>query len=503
MAEIVPRWEWRTFGRVAPSAAAAFDALVPTRVEETDEIYLLAPGGDNLKVRDGLMDVKVHRETDAAGLQRFEPILKAPFPLDAAAAQVVFQGLRQEVPAVPPDGLTLDALIAAATAAPAGGRRVVRIHKERTRYLLGGCQAERSVFEAEGHRTTTIAVESTDAAAVLAAVEELGMRDYRNLDVPTGLRLLIDRVPERYAVIDVGTNSVKFHVAELDADGNGPWRTVADRAVVTRLGEGLEQTGEIGPEPLERTARAISAMADEARSLDVRAITVVGTAGSRMARNRAEVVRTVRAHAGLPLDVISGEDEGRLAYVAVAAGVGLGDGTIVAFDTGGGSSQFTFGHGADVDERFSLDVGAVRITERFGLDQAASARVVGDALAALAEELSPLDGRPRPDAVVAMGGAVTNLAAVKHALAAYDPDVIQGTRLERAEIDRQIELYRSMDAEGRRSIIGLQPARAEVILAGACIVRTIIDKLQCEHVTVSDHGLRHGVRLERYGTGER
>ena len=254
------------------------------------------------------------------------------------------------------------------------------------------------------------------------------MRDYCNLDVPTGLRLLIDRVPERYAVIDVGTNSVKFHVAELDADGNGPWRTVADRAVVTRLGEGLEQTGEIGPEPLERTARAISAMADEARSLDVRAITVVGTAGSRMARNRAEVVRTVRAHAGLPLDVISGEDEGRLAYLAVAAGVGLGDGTIVAFDTGGGSSQFTFGHGADVDERFSLDVGAVRITERFGLAEAASARVVGDALAALAEEFSPLDGRPRPDAVVAMGGAVTNLAAVKHALAAYDPDVIQGTR---------------------------------------------------------------------------
>ena len=65
------------------------------------------------------------------------------------------------------------------------------------------------------------------------------------------------------------------------------------------------------------------------------------------------------------------------------------------------------------------------------------------------------------------------------------------------------ELYRSLDAEGRRSITGLQPARAEVILAGACIVRTIIDKLQCEHVTVSDHGLRHGVRLERYGTGER
>jgi exopolyphosphatase/guanosine-5'-triphosphate,3'-diphosphate pyrophosphatase len=220
-----------------------------------------------------------------------------------------------------------------------------------------------------------------------------------------------------------------------------------------------------------------------------------------MARNRAEVVQTIRDRSGLSHDIISGEDEGRLAYLAVAHGVGLGDGTIVAFDTGGGSSQFTFGHGTTVDERFSLNVGAVRITERFGLATAVAADVVADARAAIAIELAPLDGRPRPDVVVAMGGAVTNLAAVKHGLATYDPDIVQGTVLDRTEIDRQIELYRTLDAVDRRAIIGLQPARAEVILAGACIVRTIIDKLECEAVTVSDHGLRHGVVIERFGPG--
>ena len=98
-----------------------------------------------------------------------------------------------------------------------------------------------------------------------------------------------------------------------------------------------------------------------------------------------------------------------------------------------------------------------------------------------------------------MGGAVTNLAAVRHGLTTYDPDVVQGTVLDRAEIDRQIELYRGLDAAGRREIPGLQPARAEVILAGACIVRTIIDKLGCDAVTVSDRGLRHGVLHERFG----
>ena len=105
----------------------------------------------------------------------------------------------------------------------------------------------------------------------------------------------------------------------------------------------------------------------------------------------------------------------------------------------------------------------------------------------------------QPQAVVAMGGAVTNLAAVSHGLTTYDPDVVQGTVLDRAEIDRQIELYRARDAAGRRVIPGLQPARAEVILAGACIVRTIMDKLGCDEVTVSDRGLRHGVLHERFG----
>ena len=505
MAEIVPRWEWRTFTHTAATADAVFDALTPSAVGTSEDLYLLVPGGDNVKVRDGLMDVKVLRETDADGLERWEPVLKAPFPLDADAALTAFHGLRREPPIVPSGGWTFGAFLAAVEVGVPGGGREVMVHKERTRYTVAGCQAERSVFQVGEHRTTSIAVESTEPADVLAAIDQLGLRDYRNLDVATGLRLLVEQVPERYAVIDAGTNSIKFHVAELDADGRGPWRTVVDRAVVTRLGEGLEATGEIGAEPLARTVRAITDMADEARTLDVRAIAAVGTAGMRIARNRDDVVDAIRAGAAVSLEVISGEDEGRLAYLAVATGVGLGDGAIVAFDTGGGSSQFTFGHGAhidkrpSVDDRFSVNVGAVRFTERFGLAGAVGADVVAEARAAIGADLSRLDGRTRPDGVVAMGGAVTNLAAVKHGLTTYDPDVVQGTRLDLAEIDRQIELYRGMDADQRRTIPGLQVARAEVILAGACIVRTILDKLGADVVTVSDRGLRHGVLTERFG----
>lgn len=95
-----------------------------------------------------------------------------------------------------------------------------------------------------------------------------------------------------------------------------------------------------------------------------------------------------------------------------------------------------------------------------------------------------------------MGGAVTNLAAVKHGLEVYDPDAVHGTVLEHDEIDRQIELYRTRTAEQRRQIVGLQPNRAEVILAGACIV---LDLLALDALSVSDRGLRHGVLIDRFG----
>ena len=98
-----------------------------------------------------------------------------------------------------------------------------------------------------------------------------------------------------------------------------------------------------------------------------------------------------------------------------------------------------------------------------------------------------------------MGGTVTNLAAVKQGLASYDPEVVHGTVLDCEEVDRQIELYRTRTSDERREIAGLQPKRAEVILGGACIVRTVMEKLGRDSLTVSDRGLRHGLLVERFG----
>jgi exopolyphosphatase/guanosine-5'-triphosphate,3'-diphosphate pyrophosphatase len=123
---------------------------------------------------------------------------------------------------------------------------------------------------------------------------------------------------------------------------------------------------------------------------------------------------------------------------------------------------------------------------------------VAGARQAITQDLERIAGRQRPDALVGLGGAITNMTAVMLQLDPYDPDRVQGATLTAEEVDRQIERYRATDADGRRGIAGLQPKRAEVILAGACVVRTVMELLGIDQLTVSDRGLRHGVFLDRF-----
>ena len=136
--------------------------------------------------------------------------------------------------------------------------------------------------------------------------------------------------------------------------------------------------------------------------------------------------------------------------------------------------------------------------EWFGLDGLVDEATLTEALDAMVADLARLDDWLAVARVVGMGGAVTNLTAVKHGLAVYDRDVVHGTVLDRAEVDWQIELYRTREADQRREIVGLQPNRAPVILAGACIARSILAKLGRESLMVSDRGLRHGLLVERF-----
>ncbi len=502
MANIILRWEWRTFGERFGDADARFAALTEEKVQKSEEVYLVAAGSDsNVKIRDGLLDIKLLERVDSNGLEQWRPLRKEHFPLSGSAVAALRTALGLRAGAASYDSLSLDQLLAKIAAA-GGPVHVVNVSKTRTRYTVQGCISEVTDVIANGRKVRTVAIEDADALKVIAAVRAMGLDPFENMSYPRGLNILIGLSREstpamRRAVIDVGTNSVKFHIGQRSA--LGAWTTVVDRADVTRLGEGIEQTGAIAPEAMERTATAIAGMTDEAIQSAVAGITAVGTMGLRTATNSPEFLELVKDRCGVAIEVISGEEEARLAYLGVRSGIGLVEGSLVIFDSGGGSSQFTFGHGNQIDRQFSVNVGAVRYTERFGLNHVVSPEALQQALDAIAAGLHSLDGVHSPDALVGMGGAVTNIAAVMHGLTTYDPDIIQGSVIERAEIDRQVVLYSRLPTEARRQVVGLQPKRAEVILAGACIVRTVLDKLNRSSLSVSDRGLRHGLLLDRFG----
>jgi exopolyphosphatase / guanosine-5'-triphosphate,3'-diphosphate pyrophosphatase len=441
------------------------------------------------------MDMKQLQRVNEDGLEQWKPIVKEAFPLPASDVETVLRDLGDSSE-LERDEYSLDQLLGELVD-PSPVLLSIEVHKRRNHVTVDGAISELSELRTDRGALRTIAVESEDPALVTAAVRGLGFEPRHNVCVPRGLKQLVRF--GRFAVVDVGTNSVKFVLGERGKDGE--WRTVVDRAEVTRLGEGLDRTGELNEEPIRRTVEAIADMAEEAERHAVAAVAAVGTAGVRMARNGEAFVEAVLERTRIEVEIISGDEEGRLAYVAATEGLELRDGSLVVFDTGGGSSQFTFGHGREVEERFSVNVGAVRFTEQFGLDGVVPPERLAEALNAIALDLERLDGRPTPDVFVGIGGAVTNLAAVKHGLATYDADVVRGTVLDRGEIDRQIELYRTRTADRRREIVGLQPKRAEVILAGACIVRTVLERLGSESLTVSDRGLRHGLLEERFGHG--
>ncbi len=255
MTTIVPRWEWRTFGTDFGPAEDLFAALEPTAVQESDEVYLRTGSGPIVKIRDGLMDVKVLQAVSPEGLEQWVPVMKEGFPLSAADVSKVFAMLEIAPPALDRDSYTLDQLLSEVIS-PHPQVSAVPIHKRRVRYTLDGCMAEVTDLLVDGVPMRTIAIESEDPDDVIAAINAHGLENLLNHNFVRAMTTILGDRAERYAVVDVGTNSVKFHVAEQTGDGK--WRAMVDRAELTRLGEGQTPNGPISDEAMERTGEAIA-----------------------------------------------------------------------------------------------------------------------------------------------------------------------------------------------------------------------------------------------------
>jgi exopolyphosphatase / guanosine-5'-triphosphate,3'-diphosphate pyrophosphatase len=191
MTEIVPRWEWRTFGEDFGAAEAHFARLPPERVQDSDETYLLSRSSNaSVKVRDGLMDVKRLEAVDDDGLERWKPVMKAEYPLSIGGVEQVLTALGASVPSLARGAYTLDQLVDEVVG-PDDDLQAVDVHKHREHFTVGGAMAELSAIRTAAGARRTIAVESEDPALVVAAVKELGLLLRPNVCLARGLKTLI------------------------------------------------------------------------------------------------------------------------------------------------------------------------------------------------------------------------------------------------------------------------------------------------------------------------
>ena len=296
----------------------------------------------------------------------------------------------------------------------------------------------------------------------------------------------------RVAAIDIGTNTVLLLVAEKR---DGMLVAVEEHATITRLGQDVDKTRKLAPEAVERTNACLDRYAEIVKTLGATRIDVVGTSAMRDAGGGDAVRARVEARFGVPARTISGDEEARLTFGGALSGLSLPEGRVVVFDIGGGSTEIVDG---DRDSRSitfakSYDVGSVRLTERHvrndpptGDERAAVAKTASDAFASVPASLR---GAP----VVGIAGTITTLAAVSLGMSTYDSARVHGHTIELAELDRVVEQLAAVPFEQRKSIPGLEPKRADVIIAGGLVALAFLRHVGATSVVVSDRGVRWGL----------
>lgn len=283
----------------------------------------------------------------------------------------------------------------------------------------------------------------------------------------------------KIGVIDIGSNSVRLM---MWADG----KTLYKRINTTRLGEGLNATGAMSPAAISRTATAIRDFVTLAEREGAHKVYAFATAAVRSASNRACFIQSVDAIAGIPVDVISGEEEAKIGLLGALGGR---DGGII--DVGGASTEITVQRGGQKLYSHSLDLGTVRLFDAAGRDYAALQAVIESKIAEYGTV--PCGGLE----MSAIGGTATTIASVALALRTYDPQKIDGTRVDILRVKRMAEDFTSMSVEEVRRVAGMEPRRADVIGGGCLLMYEIMKKLGIQTVTVSERDNLEGYVMLR------
>lgn len=293
----------------------------------------------------------------------------------------------------------------------------------------------------------------------------------------------------RVASIDIGSNSILLLIAAKDPAGI--WRRLEEYTEVARIAEGLDTHGSLQRAAIDRAASVLGRFVGLARDRKVQDILMTGTAPFRRASNGRAVAQYLEERLNVPLMIASGDQEGELTLRATLDSFPAFDAMRV-LDIGGASTELICWEHREVQSQ-SIDVGVVRLLERFVTEDPPSNASLRRMQSYISEELMrhferPSDGLP----IVGVGGTITSLAALDLALERWDPDVVQGHRLKIQSIGKLIDTLWPMSVQQRCDILRVDPRRADVIGVGASFLHAICEHLGAEEIIVSDRGVRWG-----------
>ncbi|MET8549997.1 Ppx/GppA phosphatase family protein [Micromonospora zamorensis] len=303
------------------------------------------------------------------------------------------------------------------------------------------------------------------------------------------------------AAIDCGTNSIRLLVADLPGESAGPQAPLVDltrRMEIVRLGQGVDRTGRLAPEAIERTRVALASYAADIEKLGAERIRMCATSASRDAANAADFTEMVQRTLGVAPEVVTGDEEARLSFTGAVRGLPAdAKAPFLVVDIGGGSTEFVVGdRAAGVRAAISVDIGCVRMTERHlpgdppTSEQVAAAQA--DIAAAVDRALAVVPGREAAT-LVGLAGSVTTVVALAQGLREYDPERIHHAKVSYEAVAQVTADLLSQTREQRLANPVMHPGRADVIGAGALVLRVIMERAGMPSVVASEHDILDGI----------
>lgn len=308
--------------------------------------------------------------------------------------------------------------------------------------------------------------------------------------------------PVRRAVIDVGTNSVKLLVADVQRHSVIP---IHEESEQTRLGRGFYETHRLQADAITDTANAVAQFAALAREKNSESLRLIATSAARDAQNQQELIAAVRRASGLTIEIISGQQEAEWAYQGVRSDPALAGRRLLILDIGGGSAEFIIGQNDHPEFSQSFPLGSVRLLEHLRPSDPPTPAELDQCRnylrAFFAEHIHPIVApvlEPRRDEtqLIGTGGAATILARMEYALEKYQRHKIEGARISRESVERWMQKLWSLPLAERRNIVGLPKKRADVILTGMAIYEAVLKEFSFAELNASTRGLRFAAVLQ-------